>query len=247
MIGFLKAGNARESGLEIVLNQLEALSISSGLHTKKEKRLLWDLAKCKGAGAIVEIGSFEGYSTIILAKSLNGFGCVYAIDPHTGKLCDSDEIKSSLRCDTWTRFNQNIQDTEVFSMVRPIKLKSEEAVVGWDNPLKLLWIDGSHRYEDVKKDFLLWYPYLLLGGVVVFHDCWIAGVRRVIVNHLLRNRLFGEFEFTPCCMFRATYLGKEHGLYLQRSFWRLVFWLRGAIEEKYALRKWLLHLLRWLS
>ncbi len=34
----------------------------------------------------------------------------------------------------------------------------------------MLWIDGSHIYEDVKKDFLLWSKFLKKGGIIVFHD-----------------------------------------------------------------------------
>jgi len=34
----------------------------------------------------------------------------------------------------------------------------------------LLYIDGDHRYEGVKRDFELWSPLVRSGGVVVFHD-----------------------------------------------------------------------------
>jgi len=230
-----------------VLKQLATLGIARGLHTRKEEHLLWDLARRKGSGIIVEVGSFEGYSTIILAKALTEYVCVYAIDPHTGKLCESDEMESPSVSDSWTRFKKNIQDVGVSQVVQPLRMESEQAVAKWDKPIRLLWIDGSHRYEDVKKDFLLWQSYLIPCGVVVFHDCWIAGVRRVIVNHVLDNSLFGNFKFTRCCMFSATYLSQKRRQVLQRNIWRLLFWLRGGIENKQALRKWLLRLLRGLG
>jgi hypothetical protein len=34
----------------------------------------------------------------------------------------------------------------------------------------LLWIDGDHRYEAVREDFLSWLPHLLPGTTVIFDD-----------------------------------------------------------------------------
>jgi len=233
--------------LEIVLRNLETMKISSGLHTINEKRFLYKLASHKDSGLIVEIGSFEGYSTIILGQATSEFGKVVAVDPHTGVLCEADEGGSPYLRNTWLLFNENIKKAGLSGVVRALKVKSEEAVKNWEEPIRLLFIDGSHRYEDVKKDFLLWRNYLTRGGKVVFHDCWLSGVRRVISDYLLRDSSFGELKFVPCCMFCGTYLEKEHQQVFQRAFWRFTFWSRGLIEERKTLRKCLLCLLRWLT
>ena len=230
---------------EAILQDLETMGVVSGLQTKKEKRHLYNLARCGRFGLIVEIGSFEGYSTIILGKAIADLGGeVVAVDPHTGILNETDEEASAFLHDTWPLFNENIQKAGISRVVRPLRLTSEEAVVNWKDPIRLLFIDGSHRYEDVKKDFLLWRDHLVRGGVVVFHDCWTSGVRRVIANYLLRDGSFAEFKFVPCCMFCATYVGKGHRQVFQRVVWRLLFWLRGLIEERKTLRKYLLYLLQ---
>jgi predicted O-methyltransferase YrrM len=41
-----------------------------------------------------------------------------------------------------------------------------------DEPLDLLFIDGSHRHEHVSRDFELYAPLVRQGGLVAFHDVW---------------------------------------------------------------------------
>jgi predicted O-methyltransferase YrrM len=242
-------GAMNSSDFEGVLDELQALGVACGLHTKREKRLLWDLASTVASGVIVEIGSFEGYSTIILAKAAGKGNVdeVYAIDPHTGRSCEVDGEDSPYEGDTWPRFNENIRRAGVSHVVRGLKLKSEEAVEGWEKSIGLLWIDGSHRYEDVKKDFLLWRRHLVAGGVVVFHDMWNLAVSKVIADHVLPDRTVGEFRFVPCCAFCATYLGDRHGQVLRRTRFRLALALRRAIRVKQPFRGHVKRVLRWLS
>lgn len=39
-----------------------------------------------------------------------------------------------------------------------------------DKGVDILFIDGDHQYNGVKKDFEMWSPLVRSGGVVVFHD-----------------------------------------------------------------------------
>ena len=141
---------------EAAVAELQALGVDCGFHTKQEKLLLWNLAGVVRSGAVVEIGSFEGYSTIILAKAIkasHSAGEVYAIDPHTGIGCESDEVVLSSVGDTWSRFNDNVRQVGVADIVQGRKMTSEEAAESWEKPIGLLFIDGSHRYEDVNPHF----------------------------------------------------------------------------------------------
>jgi len=36
--------------------------------------------------------------------------------------------------------------------------------------IDLLFIDGDHRYEGVRKDFEMYSPLVRKGGIVAFHD-----------------------------------------------------------------------------
>ena len=47
---------------------------------------------------------------------------------------------------------------------------SSEIAKTWNKPIHLLFIDGSHEYEDVLADFRNFYPHVIPGGIVAFHD-----------------------------------------------------------------------------
>lgn len=130
-----------------------------------------------GRGEIVEIGSFLGRSTCWLAMGSKAAERekVTAIDHFKG----SKEHQSGKKFEcsvlveegtTFNRFRENLKAVEVEDHVRPIRAASEDAVVGWTEPVRLLFIDGDHDYESTKKDFELWSKFVTPGGYICFHD-----------------------------------------------------------------------------
>lgn len=156
-----------------------------------EGELLYDLARgCKGRGAIVEIGSWKGKSTIWLAKgSKAGNGVkVYAVDPHTGS---SEHRQDAGRVWTFDEFKRNMRAAGVEDLVVPILKESVEAAQAVSEPVELIFIDGAHEYELVKLDFLAWFPKVLDGGVMAFHDTigW-EGPKRVVKELVYKSESF---------------------------------------------------------
>lgn len=47
---------------------------------------------------------------------------------------------------------------------------ADEFAALWSKPISLLFIDGGHDYEEVKKNAEAWVPKVKKGGVVLFHD-----------------------------------------------------------------------------
>jgi predicted O-methyltransferase YrrM len=43
-------------------------------------------------------------------------------------------------------------------------------LINGEKILDFLFIDGDHRYEAVKQDFLLYSPFVKSGGIIVLHD-----------------------------------------------------------------------------
>jgi predicted O-methyltransferase YrrM len=64
-----------------------------------------------------------------------------------------------------------------------------EAVLGGAK-LDVLFIDGDHSYEGVKKDFDLWSPLVRPGGIILFHDI----LPHTQVAHCEVDRLWNELK-----------------------------------------------------
>lgn len=133
-----------------------------------EARVLYDtvfVAVAKSKGAIVEIGSFCGRSTTILAYaaiSVRADARVYAIDPHLGNLSGT---KTGSTFDT---FVENMKTADLSRNVIVIRKKSED--VKWSESISVLFIDGLHDYDSVAADYRRFSRFVEPGGLVAFHD-----------------------------------------------------------------------------
>jgi len=135
----------------------------------EEVELLYRLASDVRSGAIVEIGSYRGKSTVALALGSRDHHRVpvYAIEPHeTYSGVTGFEFGPGDRA----AFLGNILRCGVAEIVRLVNLPSQVVASGWQQPVGLLWIDGDHRYEAAKQDLESWQPHLAPGALVALHD-----------------------------------------------------------------------------
>jgi predicted O-methyltransferase YrrM len=156
-----------------------------GWLTDEEGEALYELARCcEGRGVIVEIGSWKGKSTICLGRgSRAGKGVrIYAIDPHADY--------------RFGDFKANVERAGVSDLVTPIASLSQAAADDFDQPIELLFVDGSHEEDLVREDFHKWVPKVVDGGWVAFHDTtWTPGPRRVVGELVYRSRSFADVRF----------------------------------------------------
>lgn len=149
-----------------------------GFLSQREGCYLYSLAsQLTASGCVVEIGSLKGKSTVFLAKGCQsaGGGRVFAVDPHT-----HDGINEKA-------FRENIRRTGVEAIVSPMVMSSIEAVQGWNTPIALLWVDGDHKYRGVRGDFFAWFPHVIVGGAIAFHDTLgRKAVARFVKKHIRR-------------------------------------------------------------
>lgn len=142
---------------------------------------------------ILEIGSFKGRSTIAM-----GYACIgtnrkiYAIDTWDGN--DSDFAERQF-FDIW---QQNIEANAIEEYVLPLRGYSHEVLTHWQEltngkDIDFIFIDGSHQYLDVLKDFEMSFPLVKDGGWMAFHDvietwpgserAWHKTAKYFLANH----------------------------------------------------------------
>ena len=177
-----------------------------------EGALLYRLAEdADPAGAIVEIGSWQGKSTIWLAAGASaGRGApVVAIDPHVGtSLRAAGETTAPL-------LRRNLARAGVADHVEVVVATSEQAATDWNRPISLLWIDGDHEYESVRQDVALWEPHLLPGAAIALHDTFVwPGPERVVRELLIGTRRYTSFDHaeTTTAARRCDRLGAREAL-----------------------------------
>ncbi len=134
-----------------------------------EANFLYGLAKGVCDGCIVEVGSFHGCSTSALARGSDAGGKapVYAFDPHEEYVGQYGEVFGP---ESRGMFYRTMLATGCYRTVRLVNLGSSVVAPGWDKPIGLLFLDGDHSYEGVKRDFEAWRPHLVPGARVAFHD-----------------------------------------------------------------------------
>ncbi|MCK9223787.1 MAG: class I SAM-dependent methyltransferase [Candidatus Muirbacterium halophilum] len=144
-------------------------------------------------GNILEIGSYKGKSTIILAKSANlkDNEKIYAVDPmiNTTK---TDPYSKELT-DLELIFKNNLKNNNVEKYVELFKMKSEDLAPDWNKELKFLWIDGDHTYDGTWKDFNGFAKWVKPGGIVAIHDVLngFEGSLRVFMENVVLSNEYG--------------------------------------------------------
>lgn len=145
-----------------------------------QARLLFDQARRLAPGArVLEIGSHQGRSTVVLAKALEPLGgTLLAVDPFVeGKLFGGTPTR--------TKFEKNVAETGVSDRVELHAAYSTELRPRWTEGFDMLYIDGKHDYWTLSDD-LKWSRHLPPNGAIVIHDCYSSiGVTLGILAHVL--------------------------------------------------------------
>jgi hypothetical protein len=121
-------------------------------------------------GCVVEVGSFRGVTTRCLAARTSRK--VISVDPFIGHgaLASDHEI-----------FTRNVAARPSITHVR--KTSGEAARTWTHGPASLVFIDAVHDYVNTAFDISVWWPLLVPGGIMAFHDTddlSFAGTRRAV-------------------------------------------------------------------
>lgn len=165
-----------------------------GWMTPDQAATLHDAARhCPEGGSIVEIGSFRGRSTIVLAASAPSSASIVAIDPHAGNDRGPQEIdgyESAAEKDH-DAFHANLRAAGVDHEVRHVRAFSAEALQLVEGDVDVLYIDGAHRYGPARADISSWGDRVRDHGVLLIHDSFSSvGVTLAIVRELFWGTRF---------------------------------------------------------
>jgi predicted O-methyltransferase YrrM len=155
-----------------------------GWLSQDQARSLWDAVRRLPTGAtVVEIGSHQGRSTIVLGHAARTVGArVVAVDAFVdGRLFGGASTRD--------RFETNIAEAGLDDVVELVVGYSTKLRPAWTRPFDLLYIDGKHDYWTYVDD-LRWSRHLPAGGEILVHDCFssIGVTLGTLVKVLCGNR-----------------------------------------------------------
>lgn len=167
--------------------------------TKTERYFLYNITKkLRREGLIVEIGTYNGGTTIALALGLED-----------SKRKDSKVVTIDIKAKE--DLDYYLIKANVANKVLKLQGKSQEIGKNWEKIcdflgiepyIKLLWIDGDHSYDGCSNDLIIFNKFLIEGGILVLHDANDFspsgpnnGVFPSIRDYLLLNSDYSNFIF----------------------------------------------------
>ena len=127
----------------------------------------------KNGDRFVEIGVWKGGSTAFMGVEIfNSEKRIKydAIDSFEGSQ-EHGDVKDWL----YNEASTNLKPLTDIGIVNLIKGYSLDVVNNYENEsINFCFIDGSHEYEDVKKDIIAWLPKIKKGGILAGHDYDVA-------------------------------------------------------------------------
>jgi predicted O-methyltransferase YrrM len=187
---------------------LAAIDGVAGWLSPGQARQLYDAALAvPPGGQIVEIGSFRGRSTVVIASAIAGDVEFVAIDPHAGNDRGPQEIEGyeSAAATDHEVFLANLDHAGVADRVRHVRAFSDKAHDQVAGSVEMLYVDGAHRYSPARADIRDWGARVADGGTLLIHDSFSSiGVTLAITRELM----FGT---------RWRYVGRSRSLAVYRA------------------------------
>lgn len=165
--------------------------VEGWLTDAQARRLDAAARRVREGGRIVEIGSFRGRSTIVLARAAAPGVEVVAIDPHLGSDRGPQELAADepLGEQDAHAFRANLERHGVARRVRHVRRRSADAASDVPGPIDVLWVDGAHRYGPALADVRDWGRRVAPGGAMLVHDAFSSiGVTLALLRAVTASR-----------------------------------------------------------
>lgn len=154
------------------------------------------LARQAPEGAIVEIGCWEGRSSIVIANLINP-RTLHCVDHWQGNVDeDANHESASIASerDVLATFDNNMDRCTADNWERYIQPWQRWSEL-WDQPIAFLHLDASHDRASVRDCLLALKPFFVEGAILcgddAYHESVIAGVRDVFPDaEIIGERLW---------------------------------------------------------
>ena len=133
------------------------------------RNFVYDLVRYYEPKVIVELGSHYGCSAFTFCQAVKDAGLetkLNFVDTWQG-----DDFTSKYNDDVYNIFMRTINDFYQNQDTNVMRMFFDEAVTQFeDKSIDILHIDGSHHFDDIKRDFDTWYPKVKDNGIIMLHD-----------------------------------------------------------------------------
>ncbi|MDQ6867047.1 MAG: class I SAM-dependent methyltransferase [Pseudomonadota bacterium] len=127
------------------------------------------------SGAVIEIGCWEGRSTVVLAHACHP-ETLLAIDTWRGNLDEHPNHSTVAIVATRDVFQQFLRNIVALTAgnVEPIREDCHAFLQRWQQPVRFAYVDASHDYLSVKRTIEALLPRLVPGGILCGDDILTA-------------------------------------------------------------------------
>ncbi|MES1255082.1 MAG: class I SAM-dependent methyltransferase [Acidobacteriota bacterium] len=151
-----------------------------------EADALFEAARNRPAGHVVELGRFSGGTAVLLALAARAGGQPGVVSIDVNRLPAAEYF---------------CQINGVGGDVQLIDGDSQAVAARWPElqtapGISLLFVDADHSYEAVARDIAAWAPHVVDGGTIAMHDASTSdcGVAKAVYRHMVGGEGFVNFR-----------------------------------------------------
>lgn len=160
----------------------ESVEMIPGWFSVPEAKLMRDrVASLPDPASVVQLGVWAGKSLYAACEGLKGKGgSVHAVDLWSER-AEAVKTDGLTATEALRWLSRMVSSTRLNDFVYVVMCDSSKAAnLHHKGQVDLLFIDAGHFPPEVRADVDAWLPKMRPGSLVLFHDCYLPGVRAAI-------------------------------------------------------------------
>jgi len=146
------------------MKNLLEIALSAGVEGFLHCNEFHRLSEMAAGKDVLEIGSFKGLSAYGMAWTAKTVMCV---DTFKANSAGQHQLSKLQTLDAFLKATAKFKNVNYFIGTSEEAAQTRSEIR--DN-YDMIFLDAMHTYEDVKADIARWWPRVLPGGIMAFHD-----------------------------------------------------------------------------